>query len=160
MMTFTLKTIGFLHTPFKTLENMPIQPMSKKSENGFAEVFPPFQAGLKHLNLFSHVILIYVFHCQNKTDLTVTPFLDSIEHGVFATRAPSRPNHIGVSIVPLLKIEGNRLFLENLDMLDGSPLLDIKPYVPEFDHYENASSGWLRKGDHSGKISDNRFTAT
>lgn len=157
MMTINFEPIGFLHTPFTTLADMPIQPASSNAGEGYAEILPEFEEGLAGLELFSHVILIYFFHQQTKTRLTVTPFLDDAQYGVFATRAPSRPNHIGISIVKLQKIEGLKIYLENLDMLNNTPLLDIKPYVAGFDRVENSDSGWLKNKKISDKHSDERF---
>jgi tRNA-Thr(GGU) m(6)t(6)A37 methyltransferase TsaA len=144
-MKINFSPIGFLRTPFTSLLDMPIQPSSDKAQSGYVDIFPEYEEALKDIGLFSHVILLYYFHAQSKTRLTVKPFLDDVEHGVFATRAPARPNPIGMSVVELVKLEKNRLFLNKLDMLDGTPLLDIKPYVPQFDCYENANSGWLPK---------------
>jgi len=138
---------------------MPIQPTSETSAPGSVEIFPDFVDGLKDLEGFSHVILLYHFHQVRRLTLIVTPFLDSEPHGVFATRAPTRPNPIGLSIVKLLRIEGNTLHIENLDVLDGTPLLDLKPYVPEFDCQPNARIGWLEqaKGGIRTARSDDRF---
>lgn len=157
-MSFTFQPIGVLHTPFYEPSGMPIQPSGQHAAQGRAEIFPEFTAGLKDLDGFSHVILIYVFHRQSKKSLTVTPFLDDAEHGVFATRAPSRPNPIGISVVPLVNLEGNVLILDQLDMLDGTPLLDIKPFVPDFDLYENVKTGWLANKNAGSKNSDGRFS--
>lgn len=156
-MTINFKPIGYLHTPFTTLADMPIQPASSNAGEGYAEILPEFEEGLAGLELFSHVILIYFFHQQTKTRLTVTPFLDDAQYGVFATRAPSRPNPIGISIVKLKKIDGCKIYLGKLDMLSGTPLLDIKPYIPGFDQKENAGSGWLNNKEISGQHSDERF---
>jgi tRNA-Thr(GGU) m(6)t(6)A37 methyltransferase TsaA len=103
--------------------------------------------------------LLYHFHKAHGSALTVTPFLDSTPHGIFATRAPSRPNPIGLSVVKLVGIRGNELYVEQVDILDQTPLLDLKPYVPEFDHRPDARIGWLEraKGEISSKLSDNRF---
>jgi tRNA-Thr(GGU) m(6)t(6)A37 methyltransferase TsaA len=138
---------------------MPIQPTSKASAPGTVEIFPPYSDGLKDLDGFSHVILICHLHAASKHALTVIPFLDTEPRGVFATRAPSRPNPIGLSIVKLIRIEGSILHVDHLDMLDGTPLLDLKPYVPEFDHRPDVRIGWLEqaKGKVKGKVSDNRF---
>ena len=150
--------IGFLRTPFTNLADMPIQPSSEKAQPGYVDILLEYEEGLKDIGLLSHVILVYYFHEQAKTLLTVKPFLDKVPQGVFATRAPTRPNRIGISIVELQKIENNRLFLNNLDMLDGTPLLDIKPYVPPFDCYQNANSGWLPKNSEiKRQASDDRF---
>lgn len=156
-MKINFDPIGTLHTPFDQVADMPIQPFSKKSSDGYAEIKTRYSAGLKSLEKFSHVILIYYFHQQTKTDLQVMPFLDKEKYGVFATRAPSRPNHIGISIVPLVKIENEKIFLQNLDMLNGTPLLDIKPYVPGFDRYDHANSGWLENKLDCERASDSRF---
>jgi tRNA (adenine37-N6)-methyltransferase len=138
---------------------MPIQPTGQASAPGTAEVLPEFVAGLKDLEGFSHVILLYHLHEVRRVDLTVTPFLGSEPHGVFATRAPTRPNPIGLSVVQLVRVEGNRLYLGNVDILDGTPLLDIKPYVPEFDQPADARVGWLEeaRGKVQSTRSDDRF---
>ena len=154
------RPIGIIHTPFKELENMPIQPSGAAGIPGTVELFPEFADGLKDLDDFSHLILLYHFHESSGYRLAVTPFLDSKPRGVFATRAPKRPNPIGLSIVRLIQIQGCALEIENVDILDGTPLLDIKPYVPEFDHEENCRIGWLEKarGKARDKRSDKRFT--
>jgi tRNA-Thr(GGU) m(6)t(6)A37 methyltransferase TsaA len=151
--------IGTIHSPFHDLSEMPIQPSSESSAPGFIELIPEYAPGLKDLEGFSHIILIYHLHQSQHYSLTVTPFLDSIQHGVFATRAPRRPNPIGLSVVRLLRIENGILFIENLDILDGTPLLDIKPYVPEFDSPPEFRLGWLEavKNQVKKKRSDNRF---
>jgi tRNA-Thr(GGU) m(6)t(6)A37 methyltransferase TsaA len=159
-MEVTYHPIGVIHTPFTDLAEMPIQPTGAASAPGTAEVFSPYAVGLTDLGGFSHVILIYHLHGAAREDLLVTPFLGSRPHGIFATRAPTRPNPIGLSIVELLGIEGNLLHLGNLDILDGTPLLDIKPYVPQFDAPLNARSGWLEHVQRNVKStkSDARFT--
>lgn len=153
------RPIGIIHSPFTDLKEMPIQPTGAASAPGTAEILPEFVSGLKDLEGFSHVILLYHLHRVDNTDLTVMPFLGGERRGVFATRAPTRPNPIGLSIVELVRIEGNRLCLGNVDILDGTPLLDIKPYVPGFDRPEKAKAGWLE--DEQGKVrsarSDDRF---
>ena len=158
-MIITYNPIGIIHSPFKELTSMPIQPASDTSGPGSVEIYPPFIKGLKDLEGFSHVILLYHMHEVRDVTLAVTPFLDSVPRGIFATRAPSRPNPIGLSVVELVRIEGDTLHVENLDVLDGTPLLDLKPYVPEFDHKVDASIGWLErvKGNVKGTISDDRF---
>ncbi len=152
--------IGIILSPFKDLKDMPIQPTSQASAPGIAEVLPEFAAGLKDLEGFSHVILLYHLHKVHRVDLAVTPFLGSESRGVFATRAPTRPNPIGLSIVELVRVEGNRLYLGNVDILDGTPLLDIKPYVPEFDQPAAARTGWLEavRGKVRSVKSDDRFS--
>lgn len=158
-MQITYQAIGVLHTPFHDLAGMPIQPQGEASAPGIAEVFHEYTEGLKDLEGFSHLILLYHLHAVRRVDLTVTPFLGSEVRGVFATRAPTRPNPIGLSVVKLERIDGNLLHLGNLDILDGTPLLDIKPYVPEFDHPEGARVGWLEalRGKVRRTRSDTRF---
>lgn len=153
------RPIGIIHSPFADTSEMPIQPTGEASAQGTAELLPEFVEGLSDLDGFTHVILIYHLHKVSSTQLTVRPFLGSKVHGVFATRAPTRPNPIGISIVKLLGIEENVLHLGNLDILDGSPLLDVKPYVPEFDSPQDARAGWLEAVQGKAKTtkSDDRF---
>jgi len=141
-MKLELKPIGVIHSPYKTKEGMPIQPPFSK-ETGEVEVFNEYEAGLKDLEGFSHIIILYWFHKSGDYKLHVKPYLDDKLRGLFATRAPWRPNPIGLSIVKLMEIRGNILKVEGIDVLDETPLLDIKPYVPEFDHGENVRIGWL-----------------
>lgn len=151
--------IGTIHSPFHDLSGMPIQPISESSAPGTVELFPEFIPGLIDLDGFSHIILIYHLHQSRRVALTVTPFLDSQPHGIFATRAPHRPNPIGISVVKLVRVEENILFVENLDILDGTPLLDIKPYVSEFDSPTDFRLGWLENASANipKQRSDNRF---
>ncbi len=151
--------IGTIQSPFRELAGMPIQPRAAEGVKGKVILDPQLEDGLKDLEGFSHLILVYYFHQAKAPDLLVKPFLDEVKHGVFATRAPRRPNGIGVSVVKLLKIDRNILFVENLDVLDGTPLLDIKPYVPDFDGADEVRIGWLEKsrGKMKGKKSDDRF---
>ncbi len=139
------KPIGVIHSPFKEPKGTPIQSTAAKGVVGTVEVFPEYVEGLRDLEGFSHVILIYHFHLSGKPSMIVKPFLDDQEHGVFATRAPSRPNPIGLSVVRLLSVEGNKLHVQDLDIVDGTPLLDIKPYVPEFDVRKAERIGWIEK---------------
>ena len=158
-MTVSYQPIGTIHSPFEGVEEVPIQPASARGVRGTVEVMPEFVAGLQDLNGFSHIILLYHFHRVRQVKLTVVPFMDDEPRGVFATRAPSRPNPIGLSIVRLLSIEGNLLQIENVDIVDGTPLLDIKPYVPAFDHNDAERIGWLEStGDRvKEQKSDGRF---
>lgn len=153
------KPIGIIHSHFKEIEGAPIQAIAAKDSIGTIEIFPEYSEGLKDLDGFSHIILIYHFHLSKKYTLTVKPFLDNQQRGVFATRAPARPNSIGISVVELLKIEVNRLFVKGLDILDKTPLLDIKPYIPEFDSYNAEKIGWLANNISklSSTRSDGRF---
>lgn len=158
-MNMNYQPIGIIHSPFTQIVGMPIQPTGAQGIRGTIDIFPEYAEGLADLEGFSHVILLYHFHQAPKAQLLVTPFMDSKPHGIFATRAPNRPNPIGLSIVKLLKIEGNVLHIENVDILDGTPLLDIKPYVPEFDSYSEVQTGWLEhaKGRVENQRSDSRF---
>ena len=153
------KPIGIVHTPFKKLEGMPIQPTGAVGIKGLIEIFPEFQEGLEDLEGFSHIILLFKFHKVKESKLKVIPFLDKEVRGVFATRAPTRPNAIGLSIVKLIEIKENIIQIENVDILDGTPLLDIKPYIPHVDQQEVIKLGWLEnKQDRFKKqISDKRF---
>jgi len=135
--------IGIIHSPFTEPAGTPIQPSAGKEIKGTVEVFSEFEKGLQDLSGFSHIILIYHFHRSGNYSMQVKPFLDPEPRGVFATRAPSRPNAIGLSIVRLLGIEGRHLQVLGMDILDGTPLLDIKPYVPGFDEAPDVRTGWL-----------------
>jgi len=154
------KAIGVIHSPFKEPKGTPIQPRAAKGINGTVEVFPEYAEGLKDLEGFSHIILVYHFHLSKKSTLKVKPYMDNERHGVFAMRGPSRPNPVGISAVRLLRIEENMLHIQDVDIIDGTPLLDIKPYVPEFDAREVSKIGWLWKNVHKlPKTKDNgRFT--
>jgi tRNA-Thr(GGU) m(6)t(6)A37 methyltransferase TsaA len=158
-MSISFKSIGTIHTPFKTKEGMPIQSKAATGIKGQIMLEEEFVLGLKDLDGFSHIILLYYFHQSDGYALQTTPFLDKQIRGVFSTRAPKRPNAIGMSVVKLLGVENNILSIENVDMMDGTPLLDIKPYVPDFDTYENTSVGWVKQSAkklHTIK-SDKRF---
>lgn len=140
-MHFTMQAIGIIHSSFSKLEDVPIQ-VTRSQARGQVEVIPEFVDGLDGIEEFSHITLLYVFHCSDGFDLRVRPFLDDRLHGLFATRYPRRPNQLGISTVKLLARRGNLLEVDGVDMLDGTPLLDIKPYLPEFDARENVSTGW------------------
>jgi tRNA-Thr(GGU) m(6)t(6)A37 methyltransferase TsaA len=154
-----MNPIGVIHTPFKQLEGMPIQPAGAIGVKGVVEVFEEFRAGLKDLDGFSHIILLYIFHRCQGFKLEVIPFMDAQPRGLFATRAPNRPNPIGLSTVQLDRIENGNLEVQNVDILDGAPLLDIKPYVPEFDSHAQIRTGWLEQARKTvdNRKSDNRF---
>jgi len=159
-MKIEFQPIGVIHTPFKERAGMPIQPAGGSGVQGTVEVYPEFREGLNDLDGFSHIILLYCFHRSEGFNLRVVPFLDTRPRGLFATRAPRRPNPIGISVVRLLGIEGAILRIENIDILDGTPLLDLKPYVPEFDTQRAIRTGWLEQAEEnlSKKRSDNRFS--
>jgi tRNA (adenine37-N6)-methyltransferase len=140
-MNITLTPIGLIHTPFNTPAETPIQ-ASRSEVEGWIEVFPEYAEGLQDIEAFSHLYLIYHLHRSDQVQLLVEPFLDDRKHGVFATRHPFRPNHIGISIVQMVSRQGNRLNISGVDMFDQSPLLDIKPYVIDFDQRQDVRSGW------------------
>jgi tRNA-Thr(GGU) m(6)t(6)A37 methyltransferase TsaA len=137
--------IGVIRSPFTKIDDMPIQPAGARGAAGMVELRPEYAEGLKDLDGFSHIYLLYHFHRSSGFSLTVTPFLDKTPRGLFATRAPKRPNPIGLSVVRLDRIEKNVLHILDVDILDGTPLLDIKPYVRQFDAPENPVSGWIGK---------------
>ena len=145
METITYHPIGIIHSPFAEPQGTPIQPAAAQGVEGWVELYPQFVEGIKDLDEFSHVILLYHFHRMKVTKLTVKPFMDNEFHGIFATRAPSRPNPIGLSIVRLIDIDGLTLHIRDVDIIDGTPLLDIKPYVREFDIHAVERQGWLEK---------------
>jgi tRNA-Thr(GGU) m(6)t(6)A37 methyltransferase TsaA len=153
------RPIGTIHSPFKEITGMPIQPTGAFKVRGSVEILPELAQGLQDLDGFSHIILLYHFHQVREFKLSVVPFMDSQPRGVFATRAPVRPNPIGLSIVRLLSVDRNILYIENVDVLDGTPVLDIKPYVPEFDHHPADRVGWLEQARDrvQSKRSDSRF---
>lgn len=153
------RPIGIIHTPFKSRSGTPIQSIGGRGVKAEIEIFPEFSEGLADLNEFSHIILLYHFHLSTSYKLKVKPYLDHSVHGVFATRAPARPNPIGISIVHLLRIEHQRLYVEDIDIIDRTPLLDIKPFVPEFDLREAESIGWLENKSGKAEIQkdDGRF---
>ena len=142
-MKIELEPIGVVHSPFTEPVGVPVDPVYAADVNGTVVVFPDYQAGLKDLDGFSHLILLFHCHRANKFSLKVFPFMDSVPRGVFATRAPSRPNSIGLSIVRLLSRSENILTIQEVDILDGTPLLDIKPYIEDFDVRRNTRKGWL-----------------
>jgi tRNA (adenine37-N6)-methyltransferase len=149
----TYKPIGVVHSPFKETKGTPIQATAALGIKGTIEVNANYAEGLKDLEGFSHLILLYHFNLVKSYALIVKPFLDDKLHGVFATRSPSRPNSIGISTVRLTRVEKNTLHVEDLDIVDGTPLLDIKPYVPKFDYRRTRKIGWFE-----GKISKLRET--
>jgi len=153
-----LKPIGIIHTPFKKREGMPIQPAAAAGVKATVEVLEEYRDGLQDLDGFSHVILLFHLHRSEGFNLQVVPFLDTVKRGLFATRAPRRPNPIGLSIVQLDRIENGVLHVRNVDMLDGTPLLDIKPWVGEFDQREDVRTGWLEAARQRKAVSDERFS--
>jgi len=151
--------IGMIHSPHKSIENMPIQPKGAVGIEGSAIIYEEYADGLQDLDGFTHIYLIYYFHEASRTELLVKPFMDKQTRGVFATRSPLRPNHIGISIVRLKSINKNTLIISDVDILDNTPLLDIKPYVDRFDKVGESKSGWLTASESEicEKRSDCRF---
>ena len=145
MQAIIYKPIGTVRSPFANVEGMPIQPKAASGIKGRIELDPNLEVGLKDLEGFSHIILIYHFHLSRRHSLEVKPFLDDTQRGVFATRVPARPNAIGLSVVKLTGISGSVLAIEEVDVIDGTPLLDIKPFVPDFDNHETQRAGWFAK---------------
>ena len=143
-MEFTLSTIGLIHTPLTEKKATPIQ-SSRSDIAGTVEVFPQFEEGLDGIEEFSHIYLLYGFHrSEGNVLLKIKPFLDDQIHGIFATRYPIRPNPLGISVVQITKKQGNVIYFKGADMLDGTPLLDIKPYIPEFDIFTVEKKGWYQ----------------
>jgi tRNA-Thr(GGU) m(6)t(6)A37 methyltransferase TsaA len=156
----TYKPIGIIHSPFKEPKGTPIQPAGAEGIAGTVEIFPEYAEGLQDIDGFSHIVLIYHFHLSKKPSLKVKPFMDDKPHGVFAMRGPSRPNPIGVSVVRLVRVAENVLHIQDVDVVDGTPVLDIKPYVPAFDIREVEKTGWLEENVRKLPASrdDGRFT--
>jgi tRNA-Thr(GGU) m(6)t(6)A37 methyltransferase TsaA len=136
--------IGVIHSPYKSKEQCPIQPLYASEAEGRVEVFEQYAEGLKDIESFSHIYLLYFFDRGGEVRLVRATFLDDHPHGIFASRHPGRPNGIGISIVKLVRRDGNVLVVKGIDILDGTPLLDIKPYIPRFDAIESASNGWVQ----------------
>jgi tRNA-Thr(GGU) m(6)t(6)A37 methyltransferase TsaA len=143
MFEIRYKPIGIIHSPFEDTRGMPIQPVGAEGIKGIVEVFNKYCAGLKDIEGFSHIILVYHFHLASHYSLESKPFLDDVMRGIFAMRGPARPNPIGISVVRLVKVEKCTLYVEDVDIVDGTPLLDIKPYVPDFDCRPAERIGWL-----------------
>jgi tRNA-Thr(GGU) m(6)t(6)A37 methyltransferase TsaA len=137
------RPIGIIRTPFPSPDGMPIQAVAARGVAGTIEIDDALVDGLADLDGFSHLILVYHLHLMTGARLTVTPFLDETPRGVFATRSPARPNPIGISTVRLVRVRGATLDIEDVDMVDGTPLLDLKPYVPPFDDREDVRIGWF-----------------
>ena len=158
-MSITFTPIGIIETPFDDLKGMPIQPSGADKIQGTIIIDKEYEEGLSDLEGFSHIILLYHFHKSKGYNLMVKPFMDDQQRGLFSTRAPRRPNSIGLSIVQLIKIENNKISIQGIDVLSGTPLIDIKPYVPGFDAREVTKLGWLDKNYKKSESlkSDDRF---
>ena len=135
-------TIGTIYTPFKTKQSCPIQPMYAAEAQGRIEIFPQYAEGLLDIEGFSHIYLFYLFDRAEAVSLVRATFLDDTPHGIYASRHPCRPNSLGMSIIKLIRREENVLIIEGADMLDQTPLIDIKPYLPQYDAIPSASQGW------------------
>ena len=154
MKEIMMTPIGIIRSPYKQVKDMPIQGKFKPEIKAYIELKTEYSAGLKDLEGFSHAIVIYYFHKSQKEEVVGKPFLEDKKHGIFAIRSPHRPNHIGLSVVKVEKIKGNKLHFSEVDMLDQTPVLDIKPYVKYFDIRDSTVSGWLDKHLEDGDISD------
>ncbi len=160
MQSITFQSIGTIYTPHQSLTNMPIQPSGAKDTQGYIILNEEYKQGLKDMDGFSHIILIYHLHKVKEHQLEVVPFMDDKSHGIFATRSPKRPNPIGFSIVKLKKVEANKIYIEEVDILNETPLLDIKPFFRQSDNRIDAESGWLDEKESDSIIktrSDKRF---
>jgi tRNA-Thr(GGU) m(6)t(6)A37 methyltransferase TsaA len=155
----TMVPIGVIHTPFQQSAGTPIQGAVANSAKGIVELFPEFALGLRDVAGFERLWLIYLLDRAAPPQLTTRPYLDTQDHGIFATRSPARPNYIGLSAVRLLGVEENRMHVCDVDMLDGTPLLDIKPYVPDFDCFEVKRVGWYTGKSARNVVADDRFEA-
>ena len=154
MKKIIMHPIGKINSPYKKSKDIPIQGRFKDDVEAFVELKKQYVKGLKDLDKFSHAILVYYFHKSDKEHIEGKPFLEDEVHGIFAIRSPNRPNHIGISVVKIQKIQGNKLYFSEVDMINETPLLDIKPYVKYFDNRENVVSGWLDKHFKNGIIPD------
>ncbi len=158
--TIALAPIGVIHSPYKDSEGVPIQGVFNKDVEAWVELKKEFSRGLKDLEGFSHAILIYYFHKSTKENIVGKPYLEDDEHGIFAIRSPNRPNHIGLSIVRIKRIVDNKIYFTEVDVLEGTPVLDIKPYVKYFDGRDDAVSGWVEKHFASGRVPDHTVRST
>ena len=158
-MKIELTPIGIIHTPFKTVEKMPIQPSAALEVPGTIEIFPEYSEGLADLEGFSHIYVLFYLHRVRAHKLKVIPFLDTVERGIFSTRSPARPNPMGLSVAKVISVEKNMIEIRGVDMLDSSPVIDIKPFVPEFEERSDVRTGWFegKAGNAHRTLSDERF---
>ena len=143
MKTIQYTPIGIIHSPFDFSEKAPVQPKMSEGAKGRIVLQPGYEEGLTDLARFSHIIIVYHFHLSKTFELIVKPSRSDASHGVFSTRSPNRPNSVGLSVVRLENINGSTLYVSNVDVLDGTPLLDIKPFIPTVDRQYGATLGWL-----------------
>lgn len=155
-----VKAIGTIHSPFRDASGVPIQPAFASGTEGTVEVFAEYEEALSDLEGFERIWLLYWFDRAAPFKARVKPYLDDQSHGLFATRAPARPNPIGLSCVKLLSVEGTTLRVGGIDILDGTPLLDIKPYASRFDRFDVTRNGWLGTAERGITTSDDRFFET
>ena len=149
-----MHSIGIIHSPYKESRHIPIQGTFDEKVEAWLELKDEYVNGLKDLDAFSHAIIIYYFHKSNREEIEGRPFLEQDKHGIFAIRSPHRPNHIGFSTIKIKSIKANRVYFTEVDVIDGTPLLDIKPYVKYFDCRDNVISGWVDKHFRNGNIPD------
>jgi tRNA-Thr(GGU) m(6)t(6)A37 methyltransferase TsaA len=152
--SITMQPIGLVHSQYKAPTGTPIQGVFDKNSEAWVELNQEYVQGLKDLEGFSHAILLYQFHLSDQVEIVGKPYLENAEHGIFAMRSPHRPNHIGLSVVKIKRIEGGKLYFTEVDILDGTPVLDIKPYVKQFDCRDEAVSGWIERHFQAGKQPD------
>jgi len=150
-----LKPIGIIHSPYITIQDIPKLPFLNDEVEAFAELKEEYSKGLKDLDGFSHAIILFYFHLSKKILMYGKPSFEKDEHGIFATRSPHRPNHIGLSIIKINRIESNKLFFSNVDMINNTPIIDIKPYIRDTDIKENVFCGWIEK--HIQKRNNSKF---
>lgn len=155
-----LRPIGVINSPFKQPKGTPIQSAFAGGAAGTVTISEEFREGLKDLEGFERIWLLYYFDRSPEARLLVTPFLDTEQRGIFATRSPARPNPIGLSCVRLIRIDGCTLHAEDIDVVDGTPLLDIKPHVPRFDHFDAKRAGWFDESRLERRLADGRFERT
>jgi len=152
-----MRPIGIIHTPHREQDGAPIQPTFADGARGTVTIFDPYVEALADLGGFERIWLLFEFDRVKDWSSRVVPYRDAVERGLFATRAPARPNPIGLSAVRLQSVEGNTLHVQDVDMLDGTPLLDIKPYVPAFDAYPDSRAGWSDASASERRVADDRF---
>lgn len=157
MSTINIEPIGVIRTPFVRQQRTPIQPSTAGGAVGRVEVLPMYEAALRDLGGFARIWLVYAFDRAKPWRPQVVPYRDTVPRGLFSTRAPTRPNPLGMSVVRLVSVEGAVLHVQGVDMLDQTPLLDIKPYVPEFDAHPDSRAGWLESGNGATQA-DDRFS--
>ena len=151
----TITPIGTIHSPYKTTDQIPIQGRFDTTIEAYIELNKQYIPGLKDLDGFSHAIILFYFHKSTKEHIQAQPYLENTTRGIFAIRSPHRPNHIGLTVVRINKIINNRLYFTHVDMIDQTPVIDIKPYIHHFDHREQVKSGWLEKHFQNGILPTN-----